>query len=409
MAQSLSDELELERVIAIRDVTAGEGLGNGALLAGIAKSETGLAHCWSEATWACKGPASASCDGGPVIAGSGDGPCEDEQGGLGMFQFDAGTYADTLARDGEDILLLEGNIDNAVDFVAERVRQEVEVATDYASALSWMNSIPMLIGDPMMEEWASVIVCRYNGCCNDSATCRSRRADYRDNAIELYEKYGGREFWGEPSSGCELISPNERIIDETDDCYKRGGNPDYWRRVDEGQDGGSDWTMATSSTAAANYGVWLLEFENAGTYSVEVFLDGVTGKSRQAAYELTYADDQRATIVVDQTATSGWFSLGEFTFKADRRNRLTLRDNTGEESSTMTRLAFDAIRITAIVVDDPEQGEPGDDDDDDGRPGDNDGGGGGGCRTGGNHGPMGLWLLALVLLKTRRRRSRSRQ
>ncbi|MBT8495775.1 MAG: hypothetical protein KJO07_22220, partial [Deltaproteobacteria bacterium] len=72
--QLLSPEVELERVTAIRDVSAGMGLTNAALLAGIAKSETDLIHCWSEATWACQGPDSPSCGGGPVIAGAADGP-----------------------------------------------------------------------------------------------------------------------------------------------------------------------------------------------------------------------------------------------------------------------------------------------------------------------------------------------
>ena len=30
-------------------------------IAGIANAETGLAHCWADATWACQGPASSSC------------------------------------------------------------------------------------------------------------------------------------------------------------------------------------------------------------------------------------------------------------------------------------------------------------------------------------------------------------
>ena len=86
-----------ERYGLIRDSAAEMGLYNAALMAGIATSETALAHCQSEATYACMGPASPSCGGGPIIAGAADGPCADMQGGLGMFQFDAGTYAQTLA------------------------------------------------------------------------------------------------------------------------------------------------------------------------------------------------------------------------------------------------------------------------------------------------------------------------
>src|SRR5687767_927869 len=71
IASALTGDQRRARVAAIRDVAGGLGLGNAPLLAGIAQSETGMAHCWSEATWACQGPGSPSCGGGPVIAGSG--------------------------------------------------------------------------------------------------------------------------------------------------------------------------------------------------------------------------------------------------------------------------------------------------------------------------------------------------
>src|SRR5262245_32847471 len=89
--QELSGPARRTRSSRIRDVSSTRGLTNGVLLAGISQVETGLSHCWSEATWACKGPNSSSCGGGPVIAGAADGPCSAKQGGLGMFQFDGGT------------------------------------------------------------------------------------------------------------------------------------------------------------------------------------------------------------------------------------------------------------------------------------------------------------------------------
>src|SRR5262245_61930673 len=57
------------RAEMIKAAAAQAGLTNAVLLAGIAQVETGLAHCWSEASWTCKGPASPSCNGGPVVAG----------------------------------------------------------------------------------------------------------------------------------------------------------------------------------------------------------------------------------------------------------------------------------------------------------------------------------------------------
>src|SRR4051812_31268549 len=71
---ALAPNAKLMRYSRIRDAARARGIGNAYLLAGIANDETGLAMCWSEAQWACKGPASPDCGGGPVIAGAADGP-----------------------------------------------------------------------------------------------------------------------------------------------------------------------------------------------------------------------------------------------------------------------------------------------------------------------------------------------
>jgi hypothetical protein len=181
------------RLAVIRDVAAERGLANAPLLAGIAQSETNVAHCWSDATYACRGPDSPSC-AGPVIAGSADGPCSEMQGGLGMFQFDAGTWTDTLAMYGDEVLTIEGNTAQAVSFVIAQVMREIEGVTDAASAIDWMNHVPLVADDPVMAAWARLLACRYNGCCADSALCTSRANGYRDHAIELGEALGDA-FW----------------------------------------------------------------------------------------------------------------------------------------------------------------------------------------------------------------------
>jgi hypothetical protein len=177
------------RSAAIRDVAASRGLTNGVLLAGIAQVETGLSHCWSEATWACQGPHSAFC-GGPVIAGASDGPCSAQQGGLGMFQFDAGTYSQTLARDGSGILQLDGNISRAVDFVTNIVRQEIPGAGTTALAIAWMNSIPIASGNQRFEQWTALLACRYNGRCGSA----SQAALYRNATLAALSEFGA-DFW----------------------------------------------------------------------------------------------------------------------------------------------------------------------------------------------------------------------
>lgn len=178
------------RAELIRDVAAKAGLTNGALLAGIAQVESGLSHCWSEATWACQGPYSSSCQG-PVIAGAADGPCSAQQGGLGMFQFDGGNYAQTLARDGEGILLLEGNVTRAVTFVTTMVMRNVPGIDTAEQALTHLNAIPIAQGDSRFQAWNDLLACRYNGRCGST----TQAAKYADATLGLVSEFGSA-FWG---------------------------------------------------------------------------------------------------------------------------------------------------------------------------------------------------------------------
>src|SRR5688500_15069719 len=63
----LTANQRVSRYTKMRDSARAHGIpSNAYLLAGIAFAETGVAMCWSEATWACKGPNSPDCGGGPV-------------------------------------------------------------------------------------------------------------------------------------------------------------------------------------------------------------------------------------------------------------------------------------------------------------------------------------------------------
>ncbi len=206
----LSGAARRPRLQRIRDVAAAEGFTNGALLGGIAQVETGLSHCWSEATWACRGPNSSSCNNGPVIAGSADGPCSAQQGGLGMFQFDGGTYAQTLARDGRDILTLDGNIRRAVEFVINIVRQEVSGVSTRAQALAWMNGITIARGNARFDQWVAILACRYNGACGSTA----QAGRYRDATLSVYSEVGAA-FW-------RICTPTPEVCNgRDDDCDGR--------------------------------------------------------------------------------------------------------------------------------------------------------------------------------------------
>ncbi len=210
VASELRPRERLQRVTGIRDAARARGLTNAVLLGGIADAETNLAHCWSEARWACKGPASSSCGGGPVIAGSGDGPCANKQGGLGMFQFDAGTHSQTLAREGNRILTVEGNTQAAVDFVTNMVKnsQFVSGVSTNAQALAWMNSLRPGTSD--WDKWIRTVVGYYNGCFEGRCRIFHERYNRYDSRTRNVLREFGDEFWygagGAPSGGGSAVA-----------------------------------------------------------------------------------------------------------------------------------------------------------------------------------------------------------
>lgn len=374
------------------------GMTNGVLLAGIAQVETGLSHCWSEATWACQGPSSTFC-GGPVIAGSADGPCSSQQGGLGMFQFDGGTYAQTIARDGAEVLELDGNIRHAVDFVAARVQEEVPGVDSQQQALDWLNGITVQAGEPRFEQWIAIVSCRYNGCCG----CSTQEAKYRNATLDATGEFEPG-FWGqivEPPT-CEAIPPSGAVIDEDDACADAGGDPQYWRTETAGHANRLMWTHTTDSATTENFARWNLDFETAGTYVLEVYTDGGEfAQSQQAAYRVRHAGIEEV-IVIDQTSAAGFQRIGELAFDAGPDQWVRFDDNTGEPLSGSTRIAFDALRVTPAGADPNDPMVPGDgitpgaSDDPDVA---------GGCAAGSSGGPATLIALSFALLLVRRRRT----
>ncbi len=335
-AQPLSSAVKRERAALIRDSAAEMGLHNAALLGGIATSETNLAHCWEEAQFACMGPATSSCAGGPIIAGSADGPCANQQGGLGMFQFDAGTYDQTVATYGDSILTIEGNTAQAVAFVVDKAKLDVEGIDDWMSAVAWMDTVPMRAGDPVMEEWSHLIACRYNGCCSASALCEERADGYRDNAIQIFEEFGG-EFW-DTASRCTLAEDGR--IAPRSACYLAAGEPRFWRRTVPGE---PETTMSTTGATPSNFARWLLKPARATAYSIEVRVPAGIGNAL-AVYRVVQPD-ATTEVTIDQATAAGFVKLGDFELVADGSEYLELGDNTGVADQTT---AFDAIRVVAL-------------------------------------------------------------
>lgn len=193
----------------IKAVAARFGSTNPLLFAGIPHHETGLAHCWKDATWACQGPYSSSC-GGPVIAGAGDGPCSLQEGGLGMYQFDAGTFSQTLATYGNGVLTLDGNIDQGVRFIVNKVRtcpNGPRSASD-GEAIGWLNTARP--GTARFDQFMAVMAYCYNGCAPGASYCNheSVKALYRSATIALYDMFGDAYWYGAPATPAASLVPS---------------------------------------------------------------------------------------------------------------------------------------------------------------------------------------------------------
>jgi GH25 family lysozyme M1 (1,4-beta-N-acetylmuramidase) len=187
------------------------------------------------------------------------------------------------------------------------------------------------------------------------------------------------------------------VIDESDACFDRFGDSQFWTTEHDGY-GDDALTTKTTQYEAYNYGVWNLDFDRYGEYTVEVHVPAGLATSTMARYTVHHAS-RDSEIVVDQSRESGWVELGMFEFTSSRsRQWVRLEDHTGEDGEV---IVFDAIRLTPADVYDPYPNHGRDDPEGQGgdiaRPGAE-----AGCRTGAA-GPSSLWMLALLAFARRRR------
>jgi hypothetical protein len=177
----------------IKDVAAARGLTNSVLFAGVPNHETGLVQCWKDATWACQGPHSDYC-GGPVIAGSGDGPCSHKQGGLGMYQLDGGTFSQTFATYGKDIVELDPQIDKGVDVIVDKVWHcpNTPHYDNEAAVITWLNEAKP--GTAKYEVFLSAMAYCYNGTPPGSSNFQKMRSNYRAGVQKLEDAFG-KSYW----------------------------------------------------------------------------------------------------------------------------------------------------------------------------------------------------------------------
>lgn len=205
--ERLSLAARVERYGLIRDAARARGIDKTAfLLAGIVYSETGVAHCWSEATWACKGPNSVDCGGGPVIAGAADGPCSDKQGGLGMFQFDAGTFSQTINTYGANVVTIDGQIEHAINYVVDMLKRSAYTGPSIDTldrAKAWFRDFD-IDNTSQREIWIKTVVRYYNGCQPSWSCWNQRYSHYQAGLSKALSDTGGTAFWKTTGDGDSL-------------------------------------------------------------------------------------------------------------------------------------------------------------------------------------------------------------
>ena len=196
MESALTVSQQRARCDSVKSVAAPRGITNPLIYAGIAYHESGLAQCYSEASVHCAGPYSSDC-GGAVLAGSGDGACSLQEGGLGMFQLDSGTYSQTLSAYGNAILTVNGNISKGIDVIINKVRvcpNTRDLFTTDEQAIDWLNSAKP--GTDNYETFLTTMAWCYNGCSPTATSCNhnAMRSAY-DNGVRYLLNTFGDAYW----------------------------------------------------------------------------------------------------------------------------------------------------------------------------------------------------------------------
>jgi hypothetical protein len=132
-----------------------------------------------------------------------------------MFQFDAGTFTDTLNVYGSNILTVDGQIEHAIAYVTNMVKISVyttNAETD-AKARAWINNF-----DPgnatLRDQWIKTVLRYYNGCQPTWSCWSPRYQTYSDGYNRAINDPGGLGFWASAGTSCNGSPMTVGKIDE---------------------------------------------------------------------------------------------------------------------------------------------------------------------------------------------------
>jgi len=145
---------------------------------------------------------------------------------------------------------------------------------------------------------------------------------------------------------CGVVPAEGGTVDEEGACFQRFGPMEYWRSESTGDGGHLYWTNAWESDAPSNWAWWQLHLADAGSYRVEVNVSATYGVGDAVSY-VVRAGGVDHEITLDQGASSGWRSLGEYTFAEGGDQWVALYDATDDASSN-EHITADAVRLVRL-------------------------------------------------------------
>jgi hypothetical protein len=146
---------------------------------------------------------------------------------------------------------------------------------------------------------------------------------------------------------CELIPPPGGILDDTSDCFALFGEDAYWRSVDTGYGSHLWWTNAWTNDLPSNQAWWRIEMELAGEYEVEVWIDPTYGVYNAVRYTVM-ASGAEHEVIIDQSTSDGWTSLGTFSFAAGGQQWVKVSDNYAASVGSSQHISVDALQLSRI-------------------------------------------------------------
>lgn len=122
-----------------------------------------------------------------------------------MFQFDSGTYSQTLAHYGDSILTVDGNVTAGISFIINRFGFGCATTPTFsndAAVLSWINGIAP--GSADWNTWMSAAAACYNGCVPPRCDQSSEAENYLASTNALLSALGV-SYWYPPGQRTQLL------------------------------------------------------------------------------------------------------------------------------------------------------------------------------------------------------------